>query len=52
MSEEESRSRIRAQIPLQEKTARADFVIENDGTFADLERAVLDFWRGLNSEET
>lgn len=33
---DEARARIRAQMPLAEKTKVADFVIENDGTLADL----------------
>lgn len=35
-SEGEVRARIRAQMPLAEKIAAADFVIHNDGTLADL----------------
>lgn len=35
---EEARARIRAQMPLAEKTKVADFVIDNDGTLEDLER--------------
>lgn len=34
---EEARARIRAQMPLAEKTKVADFVVENTGTLADLE---------------
>ncbi len=39
-SEEESLRRIAAQWPLEEKKKRADYVIKNDGTLAELERAV------------
>jgi dephospho-CoA kinase len=35
---EEARARIRAQMPLAEKTKVADFVIENDGTLSELHR--------------
>ncbi len=35
--EADVRARIRAQMPLASKTALADFVIQNDGTLADLE---------------
>jgi len=35
--EDDVRARIRAQRPLAEKTALADFVIENDGSLADLD---------------
>ncbi len=38
VSEVDVRSRIRAQMPLAEKVKVADFVIENAGTLADLER--------------
>jgi dephospho-CoA kinase len=38
VSEAEVRDRIRAQMPLAEKVKVADFVIENAGTVADLER--------------
>jgi dephospho-CoA kinase len=38
--EAEARRRIAAQWPLREKEARADYVIVNDGTLADLEQAV------------
>lgn len=37
-TEEEARSRIRAQMPLAEKTAVADYVIENTGSLEDLRR--------------
>jgi dephospho-CoA kinase len=37
-AEEDVRARIRAQVPLAEKVAAADFVIENDGTLGDLAR--------------
>ncbi len=37
-SADEVRARIRAQMPLAEKIAVADHVIENTGTLADLER--------------
>jgi dephospho-CoA kinase len=37
MSEVEARRRIRAQLPLAEKTKVADFVIDNDGSVTDAE---------------
>jgi dephospho-CoA kinase len=37
-SEEEARARLRAQMPLAEKTAVADYVIENTGTLEELTR--------------
>ncbi len=39
---EEARARIRAQMPLAEKIAAADFVIENTGTLAELQRRTDD----------
>jgi dephospho-CoA kinase len=39
-SPEEARARIRAQMPLAEKVAVADYVIDNRGTMADLDREV------------
>jgi dephospho-CoA kinase len=40
MSEERARALIATQLPLSEKRAVADHVIDNDGTLADLDRAV------------
>jgi dephospho-CoA kinase len=37
-TEDEARARIRAQTPLAEKVALADYVIENTGTLAELEQ--------------
>lgn len=38
LTEEEAVSRIRSQMPLEEKTARADQVIDNSGTLEETER--------------
>ena len=38
---------LKAQMPLAEKRRLADFVIENDGTLAELESAVADVWNGI-----
>jgi dephospho-CoA kinase len=38
---------LRAQMPAVEKRARSDFVIENDGDLAALERAAATVWRAL-----
>ena len=48
LSEEEARARIRAQMPLAEKAARATHVIENDGVTEELREAVERFWRMLH----
>ena len=36
----EAEQRLRAQLPMSEKTSRADLIVENEGTLEDLERAV------------
>ena len=43
LSEDEAKRRIASQIPIGEKVASADAVIRNDGSLADLEKAVSDF---------
>ncbi|HEU4473871.1 MAG TPA: dephospho-CoA kinase [Gemmatimonadales bacterium] len=40
---------IRAQMPAAEKRARSDFVIENDGDLAALERTAAEVWRALRA---
>lgn len=42
-SREEALARLAAQLPVEDKAARADFVIRNDGTVDDLRAAVGDF---------
>ena len=45
ISEAEARQRLAAQLPIEDKVRRADFVIRTDGTFEDTDRqvqAVLD----------
>ena len=42
-SREEALARLAAQLPVEDKAARADFVICNDGTVDDLRAAVGDF---------
>lgn len=44
MSETEARARISAQMPLAEKCARADVVIDNSGTRADTVRRAEELW--------
>ena len=38
---------IRAQMPASAKRARSDYVIDNDGDLAALERATSAVWRAL-----
>lgn len=47
LGDAEARALIRAQMPASEKRARSDFVIENGGDLAALERAALEVWRAL-----
>ena len=44
---DEARRMIAAQMPSELKRVRADIVIENSGTLADLERSATDVWNGL-----
>ncbi len=43
LSEEQVKARLGHQIPLEEKVRQADYVIENNGSMADLKRAVDEF---------
>ncbi len=47
---DDARARMRAQSPLGEKVARADHVLDNDGTVEDLERQVDDLWLKLTAK--
>ncbi|HEY7505068.1 MAG TPA: dephospho-CoA kinase [Gemmatimonadales bacterium] len=47
LSESEARDMIRAQLPASVKRARSDFVIDNDGDLAALERTASEVWRAL-----
>jgi dephospho-CoA kinase len=47
-SHQEALRRIRAQLPLHEKKALADFVIDNSGTPEETERQVRALWDSLN----
>lgn len=46
-TEDEARARIRAQMPLAEKVAKADFVIENTGSLDDLHKRTDDVLAAL-----
>jgi dephospho-CoA kinase len=50
LRETEAMEMIAAQMPAELKRARADFIIENDGTFAQLERRVNDVWTTLSHD--
>lgn len=49
MTEEEVRARIAAQLPQEEKAARADVVLDNGGSIEELERQVEELWRALRA---
>ena len=46
LSEEEVRGRMATQMPVAEKLAQADVVIENSGSLEDLHRRVTEEWNG------
>lgn len=50
LRETEAMEMIAAQMPAELKRARVDFVIENTGTLAELERRVDAVWADLNRE--
>ncbi|HEY5657373.1 MAG TPA: dephospho-CoA kinase, partial [Myxococcota bacterium] len=45
---EEAQRRVRAQLPLADKRARADFVIDNSGTLEETERQVREVFRAVS----
>ncbi len=49
VSEEEARRRLRAQRPLREKVAEADWVIDNGGSPEETRRQVQDLWARLTA---
>ena len=50
LRETEAMAMIAQQMPADLKRARADFVIDNDGTREALEQRVDDVWRALSAE--
>jgi dephospho-CoA kinase len=50
LRETEAMEMIAAQMPAELKRARADFVIDNDGTLTQLEQRVQNVWSSLNSD--
>lgn len=49
LSTEEARQKIASQLSLEAKAKRADFVIDNNGTFEETERQVKRIWEELIS---
>jgi dephospho-CoA kinase len=50
LSGAEARARIRSQISNEERVKRADVVINNDGSLADLEVKVRELWQALKGK--
>lgn len=50
LSETEAMDMIAAQMPAELKRARADIIIENDGTLRELEQRVREAWSALQQE--
>jgi dephospho-CoA kinase len=48
LGETEARQRLAAQMPAVDKAARADLVIQTDGTFAETDAQVEQIWRKLS----
>ncbi|HEX2458692.1 MAG TPA: dephospho-CoA kinase, partial [Vicinamibacterales bacterium] len=49
LSEPEARQRLAAQLPIDEKVQRADFVIRTDGPPQDTDRQVREVWERLRA---
>ena len=47
LSEAEARQRLTAQLPIDEKVKRANYVIRTDGTFDETDRQVKEVWQQL-----
>jgi dephospho-CoA kinase len=47
LSREEAEKRLNAQMDIEEKKRRADYVIDNSGSLEDTERQVAAFWREM-----
>ena len=47
LSKDETRARIKAQMPLSQKMKRADFVIHNDGSLTETKKQTVAVWRSL-----
>jgi dephospho-CoA kinase len=52
MSEDDAKNRIKNQIPVQEKTKYADFVINNDGSLEETRKQVLHIYSQLTQKKT
>ena len=52
LTEDEGLRRIKAQIPIEQKVKRADFVINTDGSFADTDARVEEVWTAITRAAT
>ena len=52
ITRKEALKRIRLQMPLREKIALADFVIDNGGSLSDTEKQVKRLWEEILEKET
>ena len=52
LPEEQARQRLAAQMPAEEKAARADFVIRTDGSFTETDAQVEAIWERLSNTTT
>jgi dephospho-CoA kinase len=50
LSEHDARQRIAAQIPIDEKRRRADYVIDTSGPEADTDRQIAEVWQRLRED--
>lgn len=50
-SRENAQKRLNSQMPVSEKIALADIVIDNEGTIVDTERKVNEIWQELLQRE-
>jgi dephospho-CoA kinase len=52
MAEDDVRARIDAQLPIDERAALADVLLDNEGALEELEAEVDVLWRDLSSRAT
>jgi dephospho-CoA kinase len=50
LSDGEARQRVAAQLPIEDKIRRADYVIRTDGSLADTARQVKEVWTALSAD--
>jgi dephospho-CoA kinase len=52
MDEDDVRARFAAQLPIDERAALADVLLDNEGTLEELEAEVDVLWRDLSARAT